>query len=55
MAKEKVSARTLGNWFNDIFPDTAICPHKTDYCGECFEYKTSMKSLQQKINLHKVS
>ena len=49
-----VSARALGNWFKEDFPDTAVCPHKTDYCGECFEYKTSIKSIHQKINLHKV-
>jgi hypothetical protein len=50
-----VGDRTLGSWFNQDFPDTAVCPHKTDYCPECFEYKTSIKSLQQKIDLHKVT
>lgn len=49
-----VSARTLGNWFLEDFKDTAVCPHKTDYCPECFEYRTSMKSLKQKIDLFRV-
>ncbi len=52
---EKVGSRTLGYWFVNKFKNTAVCPHKTDYCGDCFDFKTSMKSLQQKMNLHKVS
>ncbi len=54
LKNQSVSAKTLSNWFNEDFPNTAVCPHMTNYCGECFEYKTSIKSLQQKINLHKV-
>ncbi len=54
LSSQEVSSRTLGYWFAQDFKDTAVCPHKTDYCGECFEYKTSMKALQQKINLFKV-
>ena len=45
----------MGNWFVSDFEDTAICPHKTDYCPDCFEYKTSIKSLKQKIDLFKVN
>lgn len=29
---------TLSSWFRTDFPDTAICPHKSDYCEECYLY-----------------
>jgi hypothetical protein len=53
--KTTVGDRTLRSWFNQDFPDTDVCPHKTDYCPDCFEYKSSIKSLQIKIDLNKVT
>jgi hypothetical protein len=49
-----VSASTLGNWMTAHFGDTAVCPHKSDYCPSCFEFTTSLESLQVTMNLNKV-
>jgi hypothetical protein len=49
-----VAERTLGNWYNAEFENTKVCPHKTDYCPLCFEYKTSLKSLAQQKQMLQV-
>lgn len=50
----KISASTLANWMQEDFPDTSVCPHKSDYCSSCFEFNASLESLQTQMNLHKV-
>ena len=50
-----VAKRTLGNWYTKDFDNTGVCPHKTDYCPLCFELKTSLKSIAQKIQLLQVN
>ena len=53
-AKLKVSKSTLSNWMKEDFSDIDVSPHLTDYCPTCFEYKTSLQSLQIKMNMLKV-
>ena len=53
-ASLKVCSRTLTNWFGEDFPNTAICPHKSDYCPYCFDFHTSLNSLKQQIALLEV-
>ena len=49
-----VGMTTLGEWMKQEFPDTEVCPHKSDYCPSCFAFKISLSSIKQKISLHQV-
>lgn len=51
---ETVAEITLHKWFREEFPDTGICPHKTDYCQTCFEYGQHTTSYKQQLNMLKV-
>lgn len=55
MCKPFISFSTLESWFAEDFPDTSICPHKSDYCSICFSINQSLVSVQQKILLNKVN
>jgi hypothetical protein len=49
-----VSDSTLSNWMKADFTDTEISPHLSDYCLMCFQFTTSLNSLQIQINFQKV-
>jgi hypothetical protein len=49
-----VSDSTLSNWMKADFTDTKISPYLSDYCPMCFQFTTSLNSLQIQINLQKV-
>jgi hypothetical protein len=49
-----ISSSAVEEWLANDFPDTSVCLYKSDYCTECFKFKTSLTSLQTQINLYKV-
>lgn len=51
---QTVSQSTLDNWMKEDFSDTGVCPHKSDYCAECYEFENSLDSIKTQISLHKV-
>ena len=49
-----VGMTILSEWMKQEFPDTDVCPHKSDYCSSCFAFKISLSSIKQKISLYQV-
>ena len=45
---------TLLRWFNEDFPDTDVCPHKSDYCPECYRLTSAIESITIKQTQFKV-
>ena len=47
-----VSQSTCETWLKIHHRDTAICPHKSDYCPYCFQMNQIIASLNQQVALH---
>jgi hypothetical protein len=46
-----VSGTTIVTWFRQLFPDTALSPHPTDYCPTCAYLYKHIVSLKQKLQM----
>ena len=51
---DTVKATTLRTWMTEAFPTTKICPHKSDYCNQCFYFKNQVVSIDQQVLMLKV-
>lgn len=42
----------VGRFF--LIETIEICPHKSDYCEECFQFKRGLISINQRMNMLQV-
>ena len=46
----EISSYTCNQWFKELFIDTAVRPHETDYCKECGHCLALLKRWQFAAN-----
>lgn len=48
---QKVGGTTIVRWFRQLFKDTALSPHPTDYCATCHFHWKKIVSVKQQITM----
>lgn len=46
-----ISGSTVVRWFREMFPDTSLSPHPTDYCPTCAYMYNRLVSLKQQLTM----